>query len=80
VTSGREREMKKAILGLAFVGVVVGLRPVARRTRAKMRGRCGEMAAHCKEMMAAKNGSSEVPGEREAEERSKKQRVVVATA
>lgn len=45
--------MTKAILGLAAVGVAIGLRPVVkRRIEQKMRQHCQEMAANCKQMMA----------------------------
>ena len=66
--------MKKAIVGLAAVGSVVGLLVAARRVSQELRehskqmkAHCKQMAAHCKEMMASRNGSSEVPDEREVE-------------
>ena len=67
--------MKKVLIGLAAVGSVVGLLFAARRMKAHF----SEMAAHCKEMMASRNGSSESPSEREVEE-IKKQRVAAPTA
>jgi hypothetical protein len=41
--------MKKAILGLAAVGAIVGVRR-AKRMSQKMREHCGQMAAQCKQM------------------------------
>ena len=49
--------MKKAIFGLAAVGAVIGLGPVVkRRIGRKMREHCQQMAAKCKQMMAAESG------------------------
>ena len=46
--------MKKLIFGVAAVGVVMALRPVAKRRMVqKMQAHCKQMAAHCKEMMGA---------------------------
>ena len=67
--------MKKVIVGIAAVGSAVGLLVAARRMKAHFR----EMAAHCKEMMASRNGSSEPPSEREVDE-IKKQTVAAPTA
>jgi gas vesicle protein len=65
--------MKKAIVGVAAVGAVVGLLVAGRRMSAEMREHskqmkadCKQMAAHCKEMMAGRNGSDEAPSERGA--------------
>jgi hypothetical protein len=44
-----------------------------------MKAHFRQMAAHCKEMMASTNGSSETPSEREVDE-IKKQRVAAPTA
>jgi len=52
--------MKKAIVGLAAVGLLMAAR--------RMKAHCEQMAAHCKEMMANKNGSSEFRSEREVDE------------
>jgi hypothetical protein len=54
--------MKKAILGIAAVGAVVGLRPLATRMSAKMREHCGEMAAECKQMATQFAGQHEPVG------------------
>jgi hypothetical protein len=54
--------MKKAILGIAAVGAVVGLRPLATRMSAKMREHCGEMAAECKHMATQFAGRHEPVG------------------
>lgn len=43
--------MKKALVGLAAVGAIVGVRR-ARRMSQKMREHCGQMAAECKEIAA----------------------------
>jgi len=49
--------MKKAIFGLAALGAVIGLRPVVKRRIAhKVRERCQQMAAKCKQMMAGQSG------------------------
>jgi len=50
--------MRKAIVGLAVVGAVIGLAPVVkRRIGDKMREHCDEMAAKCKQMMAGQSGA-----------------------
>jgi hypothetical protein len=54
--------MKKLILGLAAVGALIALRPVARR---KTREHCERMASKCKEMMASQPGQHEGAGMRE---------------
>jgi hypothetical protein len=41
--------MKKAIVGLAALGAIVGIRR-ASRIGQKMREHCGQMAAQCKQM------------------------------
>jgi hypothetical protein len=43
--------MKKAIVGLAVVGAIVGVRR-AKRVSQKMREHCEQMAAQCKQMAA----------------------------
>jgi gas vesicle protein len=43
--------MKKAIVGLAAVGAIVGIRR-AKRMSQKMREHCAQMAAQCKQMAA----------------------------
>ena len=49
--------MKKAIFGLAAVGALIGLGPVLkRRIGRKMHEHCQQMAAKCKQMMAAQSG------------------------
>jgi hypothetical protein len=52
--------MRKAIIGVAAVGAVVGLAVVGRRVGHKMREHCGQMAKQCKQMMAGQFGE---PGE-----------------
>ena len=49
--------MKKAIVAIAAVGVVLGLRPVMKRMGQKAREHCEQMAAQCKQMMAGQSGS-----------------------
>lgn len=44
--------MRKVIVGVAAVGAVVGLFPIARRVGRKMREHFGQMAAHCRQMAA----------------------------
>jgi hypothetical protein len=62
----REPSMKKAIIGVAAVGVVVGLGVVGGRLGHKMRAHFGQMAAHCKQMMAGQfEEQGEAPGTRE---------------
>lgn len=67
--------MKKAIVGVAAFGSVVGLLIAVRRMKAHF----GQMAAHCKEMMASRNGSTEVASERQVEE-LKEQRAAAPAA
>ena len=67
--------MKRVILGIAAVGSAIALLVAARRMKAHFT----QMAAHCKEMMASRNGTSEAPSEREVDE-IKKQRVAAPTA
>lgn len=58
--------MKKAIIGVAAVGTVVGLGVVIRRVGDEMREHCGQMAAQCKQVMAGHVGNrSETTGARE---------------
>ena len=78
--------MKRAIVGLAALGSVVGLLVAARRVShalrehsKQMKAHCKQMAAHCKEMMASRNGSTEVADGREVEE-SKQQWTAAPTA
>lgn len=52
--------MKKAIIGLAAFGAVIGLRPLVKRVGHKAREHCEQMAVRCKEMMA---GQPEAGGE-----------------
>lgn len=66
--------MKKVIVGIAAVGSIVAVVVAARRMKAHFR----QMAAHCKEMMASRNGSNEAPSERKVDE-IKKQRVAAPT-
>jgi hypothetical protein len=48
--------MKKAIIGLAAVGAVIGLGPVVkRRIGHKMRAHCQQIAAKCHQMMAGQS-------------------------
>ncbi len=53
--------MKKAIVGVAAIGVIIALRPAAGRVTQKMREHCEQMASKCKQMMATQPG-----GRREA--------------
>jgi len=78
--------MKKAVVGVAAVGTVVGLLVAAKRVShelrehsKQMKAHCNQMAAHCKEIMASRNGSSEAPSEREVD-LIKKQRAAAPTA
>jgi len=48
--------MKKAIFGLAAIAAVIGLRALVKRKDQKMREHCQQMAAKCKQMMAAQGG------------------------
>jgi hypothetical protein len=56
--------MKKAIGGLAAVGLLL----VARRVSHRLSEHSKQMKAHCKEMMATRTGSSDVPSERKVDE------------
>jgi gas vesicle protein len=78
--------MKKAVVGVAAIGTVGGLLLAAKRVSHQMREHseqmkehCKQMAAHCKEMKARRNGSTEVPSEREVEE-IKRQTAAAPTA
>jgi hypothetical protein len=53
--------MKKALVGLAAVGAIVGVRR-ARRMSQKMREHCGQMAAQCKQMATQVGGRDEAVG------------------
>lgn len=64
--------MRKAIVGLAALGAV--LLVAATRMKAHVR----RMAAHCREMIASRNGNTEVASERQVEEM--KQRAAAPTA
>ncbi len=48
--------MKKAIVGVAAIGVIIALRPAAGRVSQKMREHCEQMASKCKQMMATPPG------------------------
>jgi hypothetical protein len=48
--------MKRAIVGVAAVGAIIALRPVASRISQKMREHCEQMASKCKQMMATQPG------------------------
>ncbi len=53
--------MKKAIVGLAAVGAIIGIRrasPIGH----KMRQQCGQMAAQCKQMATQLGGHGEAVG------------------
>ena len=67
--------MKRVIVGIAAAGSIAVLLVAARRMKAHFE----QMAAHCKEMMASRNGSSEAPSEREVDEITN-QRVAAPTA
>jgi hypothetical protein len=54
--------MKKAIVGVAALGAIIGLRPLARRMAQKMREHCAQMAAQCKQMAAQAGGRGEPAG------------------
>ena len=60
-SNSREAVMKKATVGLAAVGAVVGIRR-AKRVGQKMREHCGQMAAQCKQMAAQVGGRGEAVG------------------
>jgi hypothetical protein len=52
--------MKKLIVGVVAVGAVLALRPVVkRRIVQKMHEHCKQMAAKCKQMMAARSTDHE---------------------
>lgn len=53
--------MKKALVGLAAVGAIVGVRR-AKRVSQKMREHCGQMAAHCEQMATQFGGRGEAVG------------------
>jgi hypothetical protein len=53
--------MKKAIVGLAAVGAIVGIRRASRIAQ-KMREHCGQMAAQCKQMTTQFGGHSRAVG------------------
>jgi hypothetical protein len=74
--------MKKVIVGLFAVGAVLGFGFAVRRMTRRMREHVGEMAAHCKEMMASESGASEAPSESSTTTSSKKRtaKTVVPTA
>ena len=44
--------MKRAIVGFAAVGAIIGLRPLARPLGQKMQKHCAHMAARCTQMAA----------------------------
>lgn len=54
--------MKKAIVAIAAVGVVLGLRPFMKRIGHKARQHCEQMAAQCKQMMAGQSGAGSEAG------------------
>jgi hypothetical protein len=54
--------MKKAIVGVAALGAIIGLRPVAGRMEQKMRELCGQMAAQCRQMAAQVGARGEAAG------------------
>jgi hypothetical protein len=56
--------MKKAIVAIAAVGVVIGLRPVVKRIGHKARQHCEQMAAQCKQMMAGQSGAGREAGQK----------------
>jgi hypothetical protein len=58
--------MKKVIIGLLALAAIAGLRPVLKRKGQEMREHCEQMAAKCKQMMAAQpEGGREAAGMRE---------------
>ena len=57
--------MKKAIIGVAAVGAVVGLGVVSWRVGHKMRAHFGQMVAHCKQMMVGQFEEQGAPVTRE---------------
>lgn len=59
--------MKKAIVGIAAVGAVVGLLSGLRRRSGSLREQSGQMAVHCKQMAAeCRRMAAEVGGSRQA--------------
>ena len=54
--------MKKAIVGVAALGAIIGLRPLARRLEQKMREHCGQMAAQCRQMAVQVGARGEAAG------------------
>lgn len=72
--------MRKTIVALLAIGAVVGLGFAARRLSRQMRAHAGEMAAHCKEMMANRNGGGAPPSEREVAESGKTEGAAARTA
>jgi hypothetical protein len=53
--------MRKAIVGLAAVGAIIGIRR-ASRIGHKMREHCAQMAAQCKQMTTQLGGHGEAVG------------------
>lgn len=53
--------MKKALVGLAAVGAIVGVRRATRMSQ-KMREHCGQMAAQCRQMATQVGGRGEAVG------------------
>jgi hypothetical protein len=53
--------MKKAIVGLAAVGAIIGIRR-ASRIGHKMREHCQQMAAQCKQIATQLGGDGEAVG------------------
>lgn len=72
--------MKKAIVGLGAVTAGVGLFLAARRLSQEMREQARQMRAHCKEMIANRNGGCTPPSGREFEESGKTEAVAAPTA
>jgi hypothetical protein len=54
--------MRKAIIGVAAIGTVVGLGIVGRRVGGKMREHCAQMAAQCKQMATQFGDRGELVG------------------
>lgn len=57
--------IKKAIVGVAAVGVIIALRPAAGRISQKVREHCEQMASKCKQIMATQPGQRGAAGMRE---------------
>jgi hypothetical protein len=70
--------MTKRTILVGF-GAILGTWFATRATH-KLREHASDMAAHCKEMMAARNGGCEAPSGRDVEKTRKKQRVAVPSA